>query len=288
MTVFLNDKIFCRFLNKIFIPANNFHRFVTQYKTDINQSDYICDKYRDMLHKTKGIVLYSFDYNDRYKITHIYTEAFGRVSYLVSKSSGKKQRLPASLFHPLALLEMEVEHQNLREIQKIKEAKSAFVFSSILFDPVKIPLVMFLSEFMYKILKDEQPNPSLFNFVYQSLEILDLKEEGFANFHLVFMMHLSSFLGFYPNAEDYNDGMFFDMQHGVFTRFKPNHPHFLSPDDSKIFRLLLRMNYENMDAFTFNRQQRVNIIHRILEYYRVHFSSLVELKSLEVLQTLFD
>lgn len=241
-----------------------------------------------MLHKIRGIVLHSINYSDHHKIIHIYTENFGRVSYLVPKSSGKKQKFPSSLFYPFAILEMEVEHQNLREIQKIKEAKHALLFSSILFDPVKMPMVMFLAEFMYKILRDEQPNQLLFNFVCQSLQILDLAEKGIANFHLVFMIRLSSFLGFYPNTEDYVENSFFDMRHGIFVRIKPNHPNFLSPGDSRYFRLLLRMDYENMSAFTFNRQERVNIIHRILEYYRVHFSSLMELKSLEILQSIFD
>lgn len=245
---------------------------------------YLCS----MLHKTRGIVLHSLNYNDKYKIVHIYTEEFGRVPYLVAKSKGKKSRASSALFHPFALLDLEVEHQNLRDIQRVKEARPEVLLSSIPFHPVKIPLTMFLAEFMYKVVKDEQSNRSLFAFVCQSIEVLDLMDSGFANFHLAFMMRLTYFLGFYPNEEDYLPGMFFDMQGGVFVRFKPNHPYFLPPDESQLFRLLLRMNYQNMQAYAFSRQDRVNIIHRMLDYYKVHFSSLTELKSLEVLQALFD
>ncbi len=241
-----------------------------------------------MLHKTQGIVLYGLNYNDKYKIVHIYTEEFGRVPYLVAKSKGKKSRVPVSLFYPFSVLDLDVEHLPLRDIQRIKEAKFSVMLTGIPFDSVKMPVIMFLSEFMYKIVKDIQPNKLLFSFVYRSIEIFDLLETGIANFHLVFMMRLSQFLGFYPNEEGYETGMFFDMQSGVFVRFKPNHPYFLSPDDSKIFLLLLRMNYENMHAYSFSRHDRINIISRILEYYRLHFSSLTELKSLEVLQSVFD
>ncbi len=240
-----------------------------------------------MLYKTRGIVLHSFTYNDKYAITQIYTEEFGRVSYLTAKSKGKQTRVPKSLFHALSVLEMEVEHKNLREIQRIKEAKVSLPLSSILSDPVKSTVSIFLAEFISHITRDVQSNKMLFDFICQSIRIFDLAEAGIANFHLVFMIRSSIFLGFYPNAEGYVPDMFFDMQNGEFVRTKPFHPHFLNPDDSRVFLLLLRMNYENMHTFAFSGKQRVDIINRILEYYKLHLSELPEIKSLEVFQNFF-
>ena len=240
-----------------------------------------------MLHKTRGIVLHSFTYNDKYAITQIYTEEFGRVSYLTAKSKGKQTRVPKSLFHALSVLDLEVEHKNLRDIQRIKEAKVGLPLLSILSDPVKTTVSIFLAEFISHITKDIQSNKTLFDFICQSIRIFDLAEQGIANFHLVFMIRSSIFLGFYPNAEGYMPGMFFDMQNGVFVRIKPFHPHFLNPDDSCIFLLLLRMNYENMHTFSLSGNQRVEIINRILEYYKLHLSDFPEMKSLEVLQSFF-
>ena len=240
-----------------------------------------------MLHKTRGIVLHSFTYNDKYAITQIYTEEFGRVSYLTAKSKGKQTRVPKSLFHALSALDLEVEHKNLRDIQRIKEAKVSLPPGSILCDPVKSVMSIFLAEFISHVTKDRQPDKVLFDFIYQSIHVFDLAENGVANFHLVFMIRLSIFLGFYPNAEGYMPNMFFDMQNGEFVRNKPFHPHFLNPDDSRIFLLLLRMNYENMHTFSFSGKQRVDIINRILEYYKLHLSELPEIKSLEVCQNFF-
>jgi len=240
-----------------------------------------------MLHKTRGIVLHSFTYNDQYAITQIYTEEFGRVAYLTTKSKGKHTKVPKSLFHALSVLDLEVEHKNLRDIQRIKEAKVNLPLSSILFDPVKSTICIFLAEFISHITRDIQPNKTLFDFICQSIRVFDLADNGVANFHLVFMIRVSTFLGFYPNAEEYIPNMFFDMQNGEFVRTKPFHPHFLNPDDSRIFLLLLRMNYENMHTFSFSGKQRVNIINRILEYYKLHLSELPEMKSLEVFQSFF-
>ncbi len=240
-----------------------------------------------MLYKTRGIVLHSFMYNDKYAITQIYTEEFGRVAYLTAKSKGKQTRVPKSLFHALSVLDLEVEHKNLRDIQRIKEARSNIPLSGILFDPVKSTVSIFLAEFISHITKDVQSNKNLFDFICQSVRIFDMADNGVANFHLVFMIRMSIFLGFYPNAEGYMPNMFFDMQNGEFVRTKPLHPHFLNPNDSHVFLLLLRMNYENMHTFSFSGNQRVDIINRILEYYKLHLTELPEMKSLEVFQRFF-
>ena len=241
-----------------------------------------------MLHKTRGIILYNLSYSDAYSIVHVFTEEFGPVSYLTARTKGKKTRLPKALFQPLSILDLEVEHLNLRDIQRLKEAKVHVSFISILDNPIKSTICLFLAEFIAKVAKEVQSNKLLFDYIFHSLQILDLLESKSANFHLVFMIRLSQFLGFYPDATGYKNRMYFDMQNGVFTAYKPNHVHFLNPDDSQVFYNLLRMNYENMFNFKFSRHERKNIIYRILEYYRLHLTSFSEMKSLEILHEVFS
>ena len=241
-----------------------------------------------MLHKTRAIVLHSLPYNDMYAITLIYTEEFGRVPHLTSQSKSRKTKVPRSLFHPLAILDLEVDHQNLRDIQRIKEIKIHVPLVALLTDPVKSALGIFLAELISKVIREEQTNCLLFDFLLQSVQVLELTNESPANFHLVFMIRLSRLLGFYPDATGYQKGMFFDMRNGVFTRNEPAHLNFLPPDESAVFFNLLRMTYENMSAFRFSGRERQAIIHRILEYYRLHLSDFPEIKSLEVLHDVFS
>jgi DNA repair protein RecO (recombination protein O) len=241
-----------------------------------------------MQDKTRGIVLHSSAYNDVYSITLIYTEQFGRVAYLTAKSKSRKTRVPKSLFYPLSVLDLEVEHRNLREIQRIKEAKVHSPQISILNDPVKSAISIFLAELIGKVIREIQPNPSLFEFLLQSIQILELTPTNYANFHLVFMIGLSRFLGFYPDTTPYNKGMFFDLQNSEFVLYKPLHPHFLNPEESEVFFNLLRMKYETMSAFRFSRNERQGIIRRILEYYRLHLDNFPEIKSLEILHDVFE
>jgi len=240
-----------------------------------------------MLHKTGAIVLHTVNYNDTYAIVHVLTEAFGPVSYLTARMKSKKTRTPKSLFHPMSIVELEVEHRNLREIQRLKEARAHIPLLSILNSPVKSTICIFLAELIGKVAADRQPDQRMFDFIRQSIRILEVMETDYANFHLVFMIGLSRFLGFYPDSAGYRSGMYFDLRNGAFANHKPAHVHFLNPDESEVFFNLLRMNYENMALFTFSRHERKDIIVRILEYYRIHLNRLPEIKSLEILHEVF-
>ena len=241
-----------------------------------------------MLHKTRGIVLHSIPYNDKYVITLIYTEEFGRMSYLTSQSKSRRTRVSRSLFHPLAILDLEVEHKNLRDIQRIKEIKIHIPLISLLTDPVKSAMGIFIAELISKVIREEQTNRLMFDFLLQSVQVLELTDSSPANFHLVFMIRLSRLLGFYPDASGYQKGTFFDMRNGVFSGNKPAHIDFIPQEESAVFYNLLRMSYENMSAFRFSGRERQAIIHRILEYYRLHLSDFPEIKSLEVLHDVFS
>ena len=117
-----------------------------------------------MLYKTQGIVLHSLPYKDVYTILHIYTKDFGRVSYMVARKRGKRSSVSQALFMPLSVLDLEVEHQNKRDIQRIKEVHLAFSASSFQLDPVKNVLALFLSEVLFRVVKDTQPDERMYAF----------------------------------------------------------------------------------------------------------------------------
>lgn len=239
-----------------------------------------------MLFKTRGLVLNTINYNDKYILAQIFTESFGRVTYMVSKAKSKSSKAPRSLFSPLAILDMEVEHQASRDIQRIREARIDTHLYGISSDLPKTSMAFFLSEFLTRVLRDTS-DKLIFEFLDQSVQILDMTDKSIANYHLVFMLKLSHFLGFYPNLEEYKYNGLFDMINGEFVSYQPLHRHFLNRQESKVLSLLARISYENMHRFVFTRQDRVIIINRIIEYYRLHLYDFPALKSLDVLHELF-
>lgn len=241
-----------------------------------------------MFCKTRGIVLHSIPYNDKYSIIYMYTEAFGRASYLVSRSRGKKTAVSKALFMPLSVVEMEVEHMNKRDLHRIRETKLCYPLTELFCNPVKNVLALFLSEFLFRVVKETEPDSRLFDYLYEAIRLLEYAEKGVANFHLVFLLRLLHYLGVYPNSESYVPGWYFDMLNGVFVDRIPMHRHYLNREESLIFARLLKISFENMSLYSFSRQDRVGVINRIIEYYRLHLPEFPEIKSLSVMQSLFD
>ncbi|MCK9301533.1 MAG: DNA repair protein RecO [Bacteroidales bacterium] len=239
-----------------------------------------------MLVRSQALVLHQIPYSDAFSVVHLYTREFGRQAYLLTRNH-KNSRLRQSLFQPLSLIEYEADHKGSRELQRIKEARCLYAFTGIPMDPVKNAIALFLSEVLYRALEESDSNEALFEYLVQSVQILDLCKQGTANFHLVFLIKLTRYLGFYPNLDENAPGKYFDLQAGTFCSLRPFHNAWLSPEDAQGFAVLLRINFENMPAFRYDRHQRQRILRQTLDYYRLHLSDFPRIKSLEVLQELF-
>lgn len=241
-----------------------------------------------MLQKTKGVVLHTLKYNDTSQIVDVYTDQHGRVSYIVPVSRSKKKGVSGALFLPLALIEFESDYRPHLSIHRMKEVKTMYVFGSLPYDPYKSIIALFLSEFLYRVLHEEGENASLFAYLTHSIRWLDVCERSCANFHLVFLMRLSRFLGFYPNLENYYSGACFDLRSACFTSTIPCHSDYIGSDEASRLIKLMRMNYDTMHLFGMNRTERMRCLELINNYYRLHIPGFPPLKSLDVLKELFN
>lgn len=240
-----------------------------------------------MLQKTLGIVLHTIKYNDTSNIVDIYTEMNGRMSFLVPLPRSRKAAVKTVLFQPLSIIEFEADYRPNVTLHRIKEAKAGYPFKSIPYNPYKSAIALFISEFLYRALREEAENRPLFAYLISSIEWLDECERDYANFHLVFLMRLSRFLGLYPNTEDYHKGDYFDLLNSEFTSVRPFHNSHIRPEEAHALLMLMRMNYETMRLFPMNHEERNRCISIINEYYRLHLPDFPVLKSIEVLKELF-
>ncbi|HEY6915145.1 MAG TPA: DNA repair protein RecO [Paludibacter sp.] len=237
--------------------------------------------------KTTGIVLHSIKHTDSSSIITVYTRQFGRVSYMIHGANKKKSLVRAALVQPLSLIDLDVFHTPGKDIQRIKDIRMEYQFTGIPFDPVKNSLALFISELLFRTLRQTEPDDSLFLFLDNSIQQLDCCETGIANFHLVFLLKLSRYLGFEPNRDE-DDANYFDLMNGVFLKNKPLHIHYLLPDVSVDFNKVLLADYANMGNLAFTRARRVKLLESMIEYYRLHIPEFHGLHSLAVLQSLFE
>lgn len=237
--------------------------------------------------KTYGIVLHNVKHTDSSTIVTIYTRLFGKITYLVYNTQKKNSTIRTALLTPLSIIELDVFHRQNREIQQIKESRNIFFCKNIPFSPIKNAIALFVAEMLFRTLKQTDADENLFTFLVDSIKKLDEAEKESVNFHLVFLTKFTGYLGFEMNNE-YFGTQHFDLLNGMFVEQQPEHKHFIAPPISEHFAMLLNVDYDTMDSLKFSRQQRIQLLEYLLEYYRLHIANFNQIHSLSVLQTLFD
>ncbi len=238
-------------------------------------------------HKSPAIVLRSIKYGESKLIVDTFTRSDGRLSFVTTLSNSGKSKIKKQFFQPTTLLNIEYDYRQKVQLQKFTDVASAYPYQTVTTDPYKLSISLFISEFLYYALRGEQQNEALFDYVSGSMHWLDNSDGPSANFHIVFLLRLSLFLGFYPNLEDYSQGDYFDLRGSCFCSTPPVHRDFLMPEDAAKIRIMMRMNYSTMHLFRMSHTDRNRLVDIIISYYRIHIPDFPELKSLSVLRELF-
>lgn len=240
-----------------------------------------------MLTKTEALVLRHVKYGDNRMIVDLFTRECGRMSFAVTVSRSSRGGVRRQMLSPLSLIEAECDISRRARLQKLRAVRLAVPLPSIQAEPRKLSIGMFVAEFLCHALRGEQQGGRLFDYISDCLQWLDGREEGFANFHLVFLMRLSRFLGFFPNLDGYTPGCCFDLRSGCFCASVPLHRDVLLPQEAALIRLMMRMNFSTMHLFRMSRTERNRMVEVIIQYYRIHIPDFPELRSLAVLRELF-
>ena len=235
-----------------------------------------------MLQKTNGIVLRLLPFNDKNKIVKIYTEHFGLQSFIVSAGSSKTSRQKLALLQALQPIALETSFRENGKLTRLGEINSLINMNNSMVHEVKRSVVIFLNELLYKCLREEQDDLPLFNFVLSSLKLLNESAENCNNFHIVFLLKLTRFLGFHPVNNHSNFHLYFYYNEGVFDNFKSDYNR-MDEEQSKLFSMLLSIDYENMNEIKLNTTTRNKIVQSILTYYALHVPACKDFKSIDVL-----
>lgn len=237
-----------------------------------------------MLHKTSGIILQTTNYSDSSLIAKIYTEKFGLQSYIINGVRGKKSKTKASLFQPMALVDIVVSNSEKSNLQRISEINIQHPYTDIPYNIVKSSIAIFLNEILFRALKEEHSDEDLFSYIKNSLLILDLKTDSCSNFHIYFLLQLSRFLGFYPQGSFSENTPCFDLNEGKFISIIPSHNNYLKPPTAAMLSEFLNSNFEKIQELKMDATQRKKILHALILFFQFHISSFGEIKSLEVLE----
>lgn len=236
-----------------------------------------------MLIKTKAIVISSLKYQEKSLIVKCFTLSDGLKSYFVQNAfSAKKSNQKIAYFQPLTLLEIEANHKNKGTLEHFKEIKLAHAYQTISRDIVKSTIVMFLSEVLHHSIQEEEKNENLFLFLESAMLWLDNHEET-SNFHLILLLEVTKFLGFYPDTSEI-DGKHFEMKDGVFSPLMGTSC--LSEHETHLFKKLIDLKFDSNQK-VFAGIERQILLKILLDYYTIHLDGFKKPKSLDVLKEVF-
>jgi len=239
--------------------------------------------------KTRGAVLAIIPYNDRTQFVHIYTETTGKITCRVKATPRSKRTSNRNYFTPLSVLDLVISNRNGGDLYDIDESSllSSPYLLSAAYDPGKSAQCLYMAELLDKTIREVEPNATLWQFIEQSIEMLQIIEKGAANFHLLFTTRLCYLLGFHVDTTQYQPGMRFDISEGIFTSAPIAHPYYLEPVSTSWLYLLLNTKFSDIGQLELNREQRNTLLDMMLTFLRIHLPDAGELRTVEVLKELF-
>jgi DNA repair protein RecO (recombination protein O) len=241
-----------------------------------------------MHHTTKGIVLRTVKYGETSIIVTAFTELFGVQSYIVNgvRTNSKKAGSKANIFQPAAVLEMVVDYNEQKNLQRIKEYQWAVLHEHIFYDVFKGAVATYMIELLTKCLRQPEPNADLFYFIEDVLLHVDKASVAVvANFPLFFAVHLANFFGF-RIADDYSHELpYLDLMEGLFVAEPPSHNHYLDSGLSSITAHLLKiLQPAELADMVLPGAVRRTLLQHYETYYALHVAEFGHLRSLPVLQ----
>lgn len=237
-----------------------------------------------MVIQTKAIVLQSIKYQDKSLIVKCLTKEVGIQTFFVRNAFAKgKNAQKIAYFQPLMLLDITFSFKNKGGMEYFKEIKVDQVYQTIYYDFSKNSIALFVSEILSMIVSEQERDEQFYMFIEAALLWLDTHDET-ANFHLLLLVELTKYLGFYPDSSEM-ECHYFDWVEGVFTNV-----HVASCFDGEetfLFKRLLRLGFES-DQKIFSSRDRKTLLALLMKYYEVHFTAFKKPKSLEILKEVFS
>jgi DNA repair protein RecO (recombination protein O) len=211
---------------------------------------------------TDLIVLHTTKFGENSVVVHTLSREYGRRSFLV-RGAGKRLM---SLFLPLNILEAEIVESTKSTLYTARGLTARHPLMGIRSDVFKNSITMFMSEVLYRVVKDGVSEPGLYDWCERSILLLDAVQTDFSNFHLRFLLELAVALGFSPESRD--------LQPFVGENFD-------------VVERLMRGSFAQTMLIPMNGPLRNEIAEQVLRYIEYHTDSTLRINSLKVLRELF-
>ena len=211
---------------------------------------------------TELIVLHTTKFGENSLVIHTLSRDYGRRSFLV-RGAGKRLM---SLFLPLNILEADVQESTKSTLFTARNLTARHPLLGIRSNVFKNSMTMFMSEVLYRVIKEGAAEQGLYEWCERNILLLDAVQNDFSNFHLRFLLELTVALGFSPESRDLQP--FVGDHYPAVERF-------------------MQTSFAESMLIPLNGSVRNEIAEEILRYIEFHTESSVNINSLKVLRDLY-
>ena len=215
-----------------------------------------------MTTNTELIVLHTTKFGENSLVVHTLSRDYGRRSFFV-RGAGKKQM---SLFLPLNILEADIQESTKTTLFTARNLSVRCPLAGIRNNMFKNSMTMFMSEVLFRVLKEGVYEQGLYEWCMKTILLLDAISTDFSNYHIRFLLELAVAMGFRPEGKDLEP--FVGEHYPIVERFmqEPFAESMLIPLSGTV---------------------RNELSEKILRYIEFHTESSININSLRVLHELF-
>lgn len=216
-----------------------------------------------MVKVTELIVLHTTKFGENSLVVHSLSKEYGRRGFLV-RGIGKKSAM--ALFQPLSILEADIIESSKSNLYTARNISLKHHLSGIRENMFKNSMTMFISEVIYRSIKDGANEEGLYEWCEKNILLLDSIQSDFSNFHIRFLLEFAIALGFSPESQD----------------LMP-----FTGDHHEIIEKFLKGSFAESMFIPLSGAVRNEIAEEILRYIEFHTDSTLNINSLKVLRELF-
>lgn len=233
----------------------------------------------------QAVILKSINYSETQKIVHAYTREKGFFSFITPVNIFKRK---TNAVHLMQVVEIEYFENEKSNLHKLKSIAPLLNTSHLYFDIFKMNIVLLWAEILHLILKNEDRNEDLFDYIVHSVDYLNSTQTDVANFNLFFLYRLITPLGFRIDTDSWQEGTVFNIDDGRFYPASSAVPHISGPNTARIIHLLCTCRPEDLKAIPLDRQSRNILLDIVLHFFNLHLNIDFNIKSIQVIREIFS
>ncbi|MDR2413681.1 MAG: DNA repair protein RecO C-terminal domain-containing protein [Odoribacteraceae bacterium] len=230
-----------------------------------------------------AIVLKNTRFVERQRILYLFSLERGFLSMITPFFTGKREGTRV-----MEIIEVEYAEKARGDLYSLKSTRPTLDTNAISLDVFKMNIALLWGEVLSLILRHEEQNASLYDYLCRSIEYLNAAGNEAANFNLFFFYRLCDLLGLRLDVSSYREGYLFDPHAGNFRSSPPDSGKAVGPLAASVIYRLCSTPLSSIGTIALNRAGRALLLDVVLSFIGYHLDVNFNTKSIRVIREVFS